>query len=142
MNRNVLKMHSPLTHRWMTLTVSVAIIASTACSSSASSPTGVACTTNIVPGLSITVANASTGAQIIDSAAVSITDGGYTESYTLGGQPGGVISAANERPGTYNISVRKPQFAPYDTAGVTVTKDACHVQTVQVVAKLQPLASS
>ena len=70
------------------------------------------------------------------------------ESYNyLGaaGQPAsGTISAAGERAGTYSISIRKTGFSPYDTTGVTVTKDACHVQPVQpvqVLAKLEPLAA-
>ena len=142
MNQNVLKMRSPRTGRCVALAACAGILAATACSGSG--PTSVACTAQFVYGLAITVQNAATGAQITDSASVVVTDGSYKESYTLGatGQPGGVISAAGERAGTYSISIRKAQFAPYDTAGVTVTKDACHVQTVQVVAKLQPLAAS
>lgn len=136
MNRNALKMHSSRTDRWMSLSICVAILASTACSGSG--PTGVVCTTQFVYGLGITVQNAATGAAITDSASVVVKDGSYTESYTLGGQPGGVIAAAGERAGTYSISIRKGEFAPYDTVGIKVTKDACHVQPVQVVAKLQP----
>ena len=142
MNRNVLKMRSPRSYRLMTLSVCIGILAAAGCSSSA--PTAVACTGDPVFGLQVTIENAATGTPIIDSTSVVITDGSYKESYVLpvAGLTPGTISAASERAGTYSISIRRTGFAAYDTAGVTVTKGACHVQPVQVVAKLQPLAAS
>jgi hypothetical protein len=118
----------------------IALLAATACSGS--TPTGVACTEIFVYGIAIKVQNAATGAPITDSAAVRVTDGSYVESYNYLGQPdqpaNGVVSAAGERAGTYAISIRKNGFAPYDTAGIKVTRNVCHVNPVQVIAKLQP----
>ena len=118
------------------------MISATACSISA--PT-VVCTDQIVPGIVIKVQNAATGAPVTDSADVQVTDGSYVETYRYLGPPNqqltGTITAAGERAGTYGISVRKIGFAPYDTAGVRVTKDVCHVHTVTVVASLQPIPS-
>jgi len=120
----------------------LALVAATACSNSG--PTGVACSQVYVYGISLKVQNAVTGARITDSAAVQIKDGGYVESYNYLGpadQPtSGVLSVAGERAGTYNISIRKDGFAPYDTAGIKVTRDVCHVHGVQVTANLQPAA--
>jgi len=143
MYRSVINMHSPSRKRWAALTTCVAVLGATACSSSA--PTAVACSGGTAYGLAVTVQNAATGAPITDSASVVIKDGSYVESYnSLGaaGQPGsGTIHAASERAGTYSITIRKPAFAAYDTTGVVVTKDACHVIPVQVLAKLQPLVA-
>lgn len=114
----------------------LAVLAMAACSSSTSP--GVTCTANAVPGISLTVRNAADGTPVTDSANIHISDGSYVEAYgSLG--TNGVISAALERAGTYAISVRKTNFAPYDTTGVRVTRDACHVHTVQVTASLQPV---
>jgi len=139
MDRNLLKMRSFRADRWIPLMACIAIVSSTACSSS--SPTGVACTDVTVPGLTITVQNAS-GAAITDSASISVTDGSYKESYNLDGKTGGVVNAALERPGTYVVIVHKEGFAPYEADGVVVTKDACHVRTVQVLAQLQSASPS
>lgn len=115
----------------------LAVLAMSACSSSTSP--GVTCTANRVPGISLTVQNAVDGSPVTDSASIRISDGTYVETYNSLGSTG-VITAAVERPGIYAISIRKTNFAPYTTAGVTVTSDACHVQTVQVIAALQPVA--
>ena len=143
MNRIVITMHSPRINRWVAMSGCVAILGTAACSSSG--PTAVACTGDPVYGLAITVENAATGAPVTDSASVVISDGSYVESYHyLGaaGQPAsGTIHAASERAGTYNISIRKSGYAAYDTAGVNVTKDACHVQPVQVIAKLDSVTA-
>ncbi len=140
MTHDIVTRRPPPTGRRTILSACVAFLALTACSSS--TPTGVACTAIYVYGISLKVQNATTGAAITDSATVRITDGSYVESYNyLGpaGQPAsGILSAAGERAGSYSISIRKDGFAPYDTSGVTVTKDVCHVHPVEVVAKLQP----
>jgi len=130
----------PLMERCVFLGTCVALLTAMACSGS--TPTGVACTAIYVYGISLKVQNAATGAPITDSATVRITDGSYVESYNFlgpAGQPtSGTLSAAGERAGTYSISIRKAGFAPYDTSGVRVTKDVCHVHPVEVIAKLQP----
>ncbi len=126
--------------RWTTIGGSVASLATLACSAAA--PTGVACSQLYVFGIALKVQNAVTGAPVTDSASVLVTDGSYVESYGyLGpaGQPlSGMISAAGERAGTYSISIRKTGFMPYDTAGVKVTRNSCHVNPVAIIAKLQP----
>lgn len=130
----------PLTGRRAVLSACIILLATTACSSS--TPTGVMCTALYAYGISLKVQNAATGAPITDSATVVITDGSYVESYDYLGAPGqptsGLLSAAGERAGTYSISIRKNGFAPYDTAGIEVTRDVCHVHTVQVTANLDP----
>ncbi len=133
MNRNVINMHSPRIERWVALSVFIAILGATGCSG------------DPVYGLAVTVQNAATGAPITDTAAVVIKDGAYVESYNSLGAAGlptsGTIHAASERAGTYSITIRKTAFAPYDTAGIVVTKNACHVIPVQVLAKLSPLGA-
>ncbi|MEO7217853.1 MAG: hypothetical protein ABI026_06640 [Gemmatimonadaceae bacterium] len=113
-----------------------ALLTAAACSGSSSTSPKAACTTDVVYGISLIIRNAATGTPITDSASVRITDGSYVETYTTVG-PTGVIQAARERPGTYNISVRKTDFSPFTAGGVVVTSGACHVNNVQVIAALQ-----
>jgi hypothetical protein len=142
METDIITRRPPPTRRAAIVGMCVALLAATACSNSG--PTGVACSQVYVYGISLKVQNAVTGARITDSTAVQIKDGGYVESYNYLGpadQPtSGVLSVAGERAGTYNISIRKDGFAPYDTAGIKVTRDVCHVHGVQVTANLQPAA--
>ena len=138
MARDIITRRIPPTTCWR-IFVSVALLALPACSSS--TPTGVACTAIYVYGISLKVQDAVTGARITDSAVVRITDGSYVESYNYLGpadQPtSGMLAAAGERAGTYSISIRKTGFAPYDTTGIKVTRDVCHVHPVQVIANLR-----
>jgi hypothetical protein len=126
---------------WRGLISLVGAIATTACSSGTAP--NVACTLNYVYGLAIRVQNAATGSALSDSALVQVMDGAYVETYRYLGPPNqqfsGTISAAGERAGTYSIAIRKAGFAPFDTAGIRVTRDACHVHTVTVIANLQPV---
>jgi hypothetical protein len=142
METDIITRRPPLTGRSAIVATCLALLAATACSNSG--PTDIACSQVYVYGISLKVQNAVTGARITDSAAVQIKDGGYVEAYNYLGpadQPtSGVLSAAGERAGTYSISIRKDGFAPYDTAGIKVTRDVCHVHGVQVTAKLQPVA--
>lgn len=139
MNGDLITRRPPLISRRAILVMCIALFGATACSG----PTDVMCSLNYVYGISLKVQNAVTGAPVTDSADVQIRDGSYVESYNFLGpanQPfSGMLSVAGERAGTYSISIRKNGFAPFDTTGIKVTRDVCHVHGVNVTAKLQPL---
>lgn len=90
------------------------------------------CTADYRPGLRISAVDARTG-EPVDRFSGYVRDGAHVDS--LRG-PGG---AAGERPGTYSVEVRAPGYAPWDTAGVVVTSDECHVIGKSVRAELVPL---
>ena len=48
------------------------------------------------------------------------------------------LNAAGERVGTYEVAVSKPGYATWIKSSVRVTKNECHVNTVQLTALLQP----
>ncbi len=41
--------------------------------------------------------------------------------------------------GTYTVTILKPGYKPWTAAGVTVTKDVCHVRGVALTAMLQQM---
>jgi pectin methylesterase-like acyl-CoA thioesterase len=135
--RSILSTRSGASRR--TVAIVIGLVGLSACSGTVSAPPNVVCTMIYVYGLNIQVQNAATGAPVTDSATVKVTDGSYVETYNVL-RSDGTIGAAGERAGTYSVSIRKNGFAPYDTAGVRVTRDVCHVTPVHVTAKLQQVA--
>ena len=65
---------------------------------------------------------------------IRIRDGAY--EYTF--EPGRNWGPDVERPGTYEVRVEHPGYAPWVRTGVEVTEGRCHVNTRDVLAKLQP----
>lgn len=47
--------------------------------------------------------------------------------------------AAGERPGTYALEVRAPEYATWETAGVVVPDIGCHVDAEELHVRLTPL---
>jgi hypothetical protein len=101
----------------------------------------VACTTEYVSGLVLEVREAGTGAPAAQGAVATVTDGDYVEvaAGPVSGDPNAVfIAAAGERPGTYAIQVVREGYITWDTAGVVVEADICHVIPEQVPVGLVP----
>ena len=109
-------------------------LAAAACSS----PTdgGVVCTSIFLYGISATVTDAVTGSDITAGSSLIVREGTYVDSVTAG--PGGTLSAAGERPGTYNVTVRRAAYLPFAKNAVRVNSDACHVIPVKIQAALSP----
>lgn len=104
-----------------------------ACDEGALSP--VACTAQFVYGLQIEVREADGGAPAAQGAVATVTDGDYVEvaAGPVSGFPEAlVIGAAGERAGTYDIEVARDGFETWDTTGVVVEEDICHVITERV----------
>jgi hypothetical protein len=75
-------------------------------------------------------------------AIATVQDGSYQETLFYLGSVSSfdslTFSGAIERAGTYSIRVNKAGYHSWTRAGVTVTRDECHVIPAQVDVKLQP----
>ena len=52
------------------------------------------------------------------------------------------IGGADERPGTYDITVERPGYLPWRVSHVVVRDGRCNVITVQLTARLSPVISN
>jgi hypothetical protein len=71
-------------------------------------------------------------------------EGGFQDSLQLSGWiPGDPLvptsyAAAHERAGIYSLHLELDGYQAWDTAGIQVNRDECHVRTVNLAAALQP----
>lgn len=99
-------------------------------------PNPVVCTAIAVASLNVTVVDAATNQPLCD-ADVTVTDGSFRE--TLMPFPGSAdcrYSGPFERPGTYEITVRRAGYPTAVQSGVRVARDECHVIGVPVTIRL------
>jgi len=99
--------------------------------------TEVLCTTEVVPSLRIEVVDSITGDPITDSV-VWVRDGAYQDTLP---SFEGTAWGPDERPGTYEVHVEKADYAQWIRSQVRVTQGECHVETRELVARLQPAAN-
>ena len=92
----------------------------------------VMCTMEARSGITVAVLGAD-GDSLTVTPTGTLRDGSYEESL----QPfGHRLSGAVERKGTYDVAVAAPGYQAWDTTGVVVTADECHVQTVSLDVRL------
>lgn len=105
----------------------------------------IACTANMVPGIVVEMRDATDGHAIADLASGIASEGAFTDSLrpfeSTSSQIADLFSrqAALERKGTYHVHVERAGYLSWDTSGIVVTADVCHVQTVRVRARLTRL---
>ncbi len=99
--------------------------------------TGIACTLEARPALSVTVRDLSTDALVTGETRVIAKDGAYADTADAAFL-GMVYSLAYERPGTYEVTVTNPAYDTWNQVGVRVTAGECHVETVSILARLVP----
>ena len=88
------------------------------------------CTSEVVPGIQISVIDSVTSENISCLATITITDGSYTETLSSDNcSTVGVLEGAYERPGTYQIEVTAPNYISSSMVDIEVTEDECHVIT-------------
>lgn len=113
--------------------------------SSCTTPVDVACTDNIVYGLSVTVRDSITGIPAGRHAVVVAQDGAYTATLLFAGAFSPTDSmtfvGAAERAGTYHITVTKAGYTSWTRSGVPVLAAVCHVHPASVEARLQPVSA-
>ncbi|HEX9167026.1 MAG TPA: hypothetical protein VF862_14030 [Gemmatimonadales bacterium] len=79
-----------------------------------------------------------TGASVANGAEVIAREGAYADTARGSLLGSGVYSLVYERAGVYDVTVSHPSYLAWVRAAVRVTADECHVQTVSLLARLQP----
>ncbi|HET7274543.1 MAG TPA: hypothetical protein VFI91_05160 [Longimicrobiaceae bacterium] len=107
-------------------------------------PTSYVCTADVRPGIMVRVEDAVTGAPIAEGATGIAREGDYTEELQITGwenlpsgeQVATTLSGLNERPGTYDVTIDKAGYVPWQAENVRITEGLCHVETVELTAEL------
>ena len=100
------------------------------------------CDTGIAYGVTVEVVDSATGQPAAFGASGWVRDGQYVDSLQIVGFAGGdslsasLLAAAEERPGTYEVFVRKPGYLDWRLPGVFARDGECGVSTARVVARL------
>ena len=106
-------------------------------------PNDVACTENLVFGLTVKVRDSVTGVPAGRQAVVIAQEGSYSETLQFLGAISPTDSltffGAAERAGTYQIKVTKAGYQAWLRNGVEVVADVCHVHPAVVDVRLQPV---
>jgi hypothetical protein len=97
------------------------------------------CTLIALPGIRVTIVDGSTGLPFQEEVTVIATEGSYSETDSPPVRPGEprIASLAFERPGTYRVEVQSPGYVTEIATNVRVTRDDCHVRTVELTARLE-----
>ena len=102
-------------------------------------PDGVACTTQFVYGLVVTVKDTSTDQTVCDAVVTAIS-GSYRETLhapVIPPSEGCSYMGAGERPGLYDLSAFRDGYAPGTLNNVRVDANACHVVPTRVTLELK-----
>lgn len=106
--------------------------------------TGPVCSLELVYGISVTVEDSLTGAPAASGAQLVARDGAYADTVTVPTTAPDAdrtaLQAASERPGLYTVTVTKAGFLTWERRNVFVTAGECHVRTVHLTARLQPIS--
>jgi hypothetical protein len=91
------------------------------------------CDAILKTGILVTIVDGATGQPIVEEVTVIATEGSYSQTVMA---VQGVAALAHERPGTYRVEVQAAGYQPWVMPSVGVTRDGCHVETVQLTALL------
>lgn len=101
------------------------------------------CTAELVPGIAIKIVDAETGAAAACGASAWLVSGSWSELLDDAwncSAPDSLqspwIEGAFERAGSYTVLVLKDGYVPWSRTGVRVSGYDCHVQTVNLEARL------
>ncbi|HYH81360.1 MAG TPA: hypothetical protein VEX86_16265 [Longimicrobium sp.] len=104
------------------------------------SPVGVGCTAIGRFAVNVEVRDSASGAAAADGATLVIREGEYADSVVsaIGIQVPPVLAAGAERPGTYQVTVRKNGYQPWTREGVRVGREGrCdELQSARLTARL------
>ena len=92
------------------------------------------CPTDRFPGIAVQVRDSVTGSSTGLGAIVVATEGAFADT---GASVSGIYGIAYERPGTYTVTVEQAGYLKWTRTGVVVTRGECHVNTVNIIARLQ-----
>jgi hypothetical protein len=91
------------------------------------------CTMQFVYGISATVTDATTGANITSGSYLVAREGSFVDSASAMGD---FLAAAGERAGTYTVTIGRPGYSSFMRTNVVVSRDECHVIPVSLEARL------
>lgn len=102
------------------------------------------CALNIVPAVTVRALEAGTGENVTDGARGTVSEGTYADSlrpaeFDITGQRVLMLSAAQERPGTYDLFVEREGYQAVSLSGLEATPGECHVNTVAVNVTMVPI---
>lgn len=98
--------------------------------------TDTVCTLEARPGIALTAFDSVSGQGLSTVGTVIAQDGSHSD--TAFASPGTPVrySMAYERPGRYTVTVSMDGYRAWKADSIFVTRDACHVVTVQLNARL------
>ena len=112
------------------IAIIAAALVTTGCSQQADPPI---CTALYAYGLTVTAVDASSGDSLTVTPMGIAREGEFSDTMEILGNR---LMGAGERAGTYDITVTAPGYARWDTTGIVVTADECHVHGVGLTARL------
>ena len=101
----------------------------------------VACTTEVLSGLNISIVDSSTQNAAACGVTVTATEGDFSESVyntDVGCDDSALISMLDERPGFYTLTFEKSGYQAYQIDNVGIGQDLCHVLPRQLDVELSP----
>ena len=100
------------------------------------------CTAELRFGVVVRVTDSVTARPAASGSTLVIREGTYVDSMSIPAARPDLdeltFGGAGERAGTYTVTVTKSGYRPWTRTGVRVTKGECHVNQVQLEARLQP----
>ena len=111
------------------------------CSAPSGGPNGIVCTTEARAGINLTIVDSLTGSPAAFTGLwARVVDGAYRDSTSFpftNPQTGAVTMAlAYERRGTFAVTVHANGYRDWNTVGVVVTGDECHVTGALLTARM------
>jgi hypothetical protein len=101
-----------------------------------------ACTLDILPAITVRALEAGTGKNVTDSAQGAVSEGAFVDSLRPAqvDAAGNVqlLSAADERAGTYEVFVERAGYQAVSLSAVEVREGDCHVHTVALDLTMVP----
>jgi hypothetical protein len=97
------------------------------------------CTTEARAAITVQVLDSITSAPVGEGATITASNGTTVYSAVTHDDYPGPYQLAHEKAGEFTVAVQMSGYAPWSRAGVQVTRGECHVRTVDLTARLQPL---
>lgn len=107
----------------------------------------IVCTLEARPAIGVYIRDSISNQPIASGATVILADGAFVDSTVVpAGDPAWdaypvTTQRTYERAGRYEVTVRRAGYSDWTRADVVVQRDECHVRTVTLTARLQPVAT-
>ena len=102
--------------------------------------TGLICTDQYVYAVTVEVQDSLTGGPPGSAPTGTLADGEYQETMESHGDH--FLHGGGERPGTYDVEVHAEGYSSWRVEGVVAGHDGCHVENIELLARLVRSAGS